>query len=556
MRDRALWAVTGALLGIGIGCLPIGSYSCASDEGCLRAGVSGSCEDGFCAYPDTSCPSGLRYDELAGGGLADSCFEAGVGSSSTTSATDAGAGTGTGTTDSSSGTGEATSSGTGDTDETEGGNCPIPGCTDRDGDGHCAEPDSGEPDCDDANVFRWDGCLYLSPTGDDAADGLSPATAWLTFDAAAMRLQPGDSLVLVDGEYEVGTTGTLDVTCGLGGASVGTAAAPISIAAQHERAATVAADGLVPAARLDGCPYWHITGLHFMSADAVHDTAMGADGTYVMRILNSDHNELRRLVVTHGNRYVLGDLLRLDAVTNSLVEDSEFYFYNHNAVNVQTSSAVTLRRLYANSRGYPDLPGCAVTPPDPTVPRCSANPAAGGSGITVNGSQLIVENCASRNNATAGFSLSGEDSVLVGSLSAQDGNGVVVASWIDGLVENVAVTRPVSIGVSLNATAGVARATLRNITVIGSESIGFRNNSGAAGCVMLDWCETNVHDLAALDNTGAGLSTIGPGSDLWRVTSSVFAGNTPDVLPAEPVDDAKGVVRGSSVESQIGRAHV
>ena len=66
---------------------------------CIVGGVAGQCEaTGFCSFPDTGCPSGQRYGEFAGAGLAFDCVPPGTvdtesgsdtatGSSSTTGST-------------------------------------------------------------------------------------------------------------------------------------------------------------------------------------------------------------------------------------------------------------------------------------------------------------------------------------------------------------------------------------------------------------------------------------------------------------------------------------
>jgi hypothetical protein len=46
-----------------------------------------------------------------------------------------------------------------------------------------------------ANTF------YISPTGNDAASGRSPAQAWATFNRAWQDIYPGDTLILLDGIY-------------------------------------------------------------------------------------------------------------------------------------------------------------------------------------------------------------------------------------------------------------------------------------------------------------------------------------------------------------------
>jgi|GEM_PF-1187300 len=82
-------------VGIGIGlalawslaCSP-GSFVCQSDGQCVSSGVDGQClEDGFCGFPDSDCPSGLRYGD-GSGALSGQCApEQTGGSTSTTSTT-------------------------------------------------------------------------------------------------------------------------------------------------------------------------------------------------------------------------------------------------------------------------------------------------------------------------------------------------------------------------------------------------------------------------------------------------------------------------------------
>ncbi len=55
------------------GCGP-NAFGCSSDEQCQADGAVGTCEpNGFCSFPDPSCPSGRRYGDLAGGGNAGEC---------------------------------------------------------------------------------------------------------------------------------------------------------------------------------------------------------------------------------------------------------------------------------------------------------------------------------------------------------------------------------------------------------------------------------------------------------------------------------------------------
>ncbi|MBC8070692.1 MAG: hypothetical protein IAG13_20345, partial [Deltaproteobacteria bacterium] len=49
-------------------------FECRQPGDCVDANRTGSCEpNGFCSFPDPSCPSGHRYGSHAGDGLADQC---------------------------------------------------------------------------------------------------------------------------------------------------------------------------------------------------------------------------------------------------------------------------------------------------------------------------------------------------------------------------------------------------------------------------------------------------------------------------------------------------
>lgn len=63
------------------GCASKGTYVCSQTDQCVRGGVQGVCEpQGFCSFPDPSCPDGRKFDSSAGSGLGNSCVmvDAGV----------------------------------------------------------------------------------------------------------------------------------------------------------------------------------------------------------------------------------------------------------------------------------------------------------------------------------------------------------------------------------------------------------------------------------------------------------------------------------------------
>ena len=64
---------------VGIGC-QTEPFGCESDDQCQVDSAAGVCEtNGYCSFADPDCPSGRRYSDLAGGGLAGLCVNAPMG---------------------------------------------------------------------------------------------------------------------------------------------------------------------------------------------------------------------------------------------------------------------------------------------------------------------------------------------------------------------------------------------------------------------------------------------------------------------------------------------
>ena len=64
-----------ALLAL-LACGKTNPYVCAGSEQCVSHGMAGVCSDGSCAFADSACASGLRYEPNAGGGLGGTCTAA------------------------------------------------------------------------------------------------------------------------------------------------------------------------------------------------------------------------------------------------------------------------------------------------------------------------------------------------------------------------------------------------------------------------------------------------------------------------------------------------
>lgn len=65
-----------ACLLAGSGCAGSEAFVCTVDGDCTAAGAAGRCEpNGFCSFPDGTCPSAWRYGDHAGDGLGGTCVD-------------------------------------------------------------------------------------------------------------------------------------------------------------------------------------------------------------------------------------------------------------------------------------------------------------------------------------------------------------------------------------------------------------------------------------------------------------------------------------------------
>ena len=228
------------------------------------------------------------------------------------------------------------------------------------------------------SLLGW-GLLVFARPADAATYTMAPGDSW---SAKLAQLQPGDTLLLQDGTY-----GPVTIDCDAN-ASDGTAAAPITLRAEHERQAFIAGDGNRDATlSLVRCDYWIIEGLHVEAGDADNQSVLG----YALRLAGSSNNILRRNLLARNNRYLNSHLLGLEYDSNSnLVEENEFYMFHRHAVLAYNTIRNTIRRNYSNSRGYPDLPGGYP----------SGESGRGDSGIAIYpGSNNILENNISENTS-------------------------------------------------------------------------------------------------------------------------------------------------------------
>jgi hypothetical protein len=195
---------------------------------------------------------------------------------------------------------------------------------------------------------------FMSPAGDDSNPG-TRAQPWRTFGASIPRLVPGDTLNLLDGEYDATALGRLEMDCDFGPAENGTAAAPITVRADHSRRAHLL--GAANPVDVRSCAYWVFDGLHVTSSDDANDFGGGGPVLFYY----DTHITARNLLLVGANRYRNANSLEVGHSSNVVIEDVEAYDFFRTAFADYDSHGTVLRRLYANGRGRPDIGGGYVS---------------------------------------------------------------------------------------------------------------------------------------------------------------------------------------------------
>jgi hypothetical protein len=367
----------------------------------------------------------------------------------------------------------------------------------------------------------WSTTYYISPGGSDTNAGTSSAAPFRTFNFAIPKLQPGDTLVLADGNYTVASSGRLHADC-TAGAKHGTATAPITVKAQNERRAALFSDAFRPVVSIRNCSYWIFEGLYTRQVDS-SDPATNYNG---MNILASESHHLtfRRMLIYGCNRWWNNSALLLDSTTDSLVEESESYFC-HRKLFSTGSNRNTFRRNYGNGRQAADVCGPYTTGVcEGSGSRGGAAPpttADGGIQLAYPGSDNLAEN----NIMEDTYIGIGVDALGVADRNKMFGN--IVSNNFFGYFPNsrgYGVSRTPHDLVMTNNIAldskyvgvyvrGVDNARVTNLTIIGTKA----GTSGVA--FQAD------HSVSDPDSCNASASPCGDGGSSTHVLNSLAVGN-------------------------------
>jgi hypothetical protein len=393
---------------------------------------------------------------------------------------------------------------------------------------------------------------YLSPSGSDSNPGTSQNAPWKSF-SKVKALQPGDTLVVLDGTYTRGTTGLPVIDCA-NGARNGTASQPITIRAANERRAWLKSDG-VDALYMNKCSYWNIVGFRASSAD--NSGVKEWEGN-VMRFYTVDHVNVRRVLAVRPNRtcpnsslsYCNVHAIAIEKSHHVLIEDSEIYDFHRHGVSAFSSRFVTVRRCYMN-------------------PWDATGGAGGGStGVIFYGSSdSIVENVVGEGvyglNIAGGTvydgSPGGYRNKLLGvvTLNAKHGSTIRARKFSGpvlpaghNLIKDSVFVRTQNVGVFAR---GVTDTVVENVsvfdTLVDAGVVGDQDLSEGAPCsANPEGCSITARNLLSVGNAGKGMYVDTGIMTGWSLTDSNLYGNAGGNFPTgeTPGDDAGNIRRSQS----------
>lgn len=186
---------------------------------------------------------------------------------------------------------------------------------------------------------------YVDIDGSDANPGTKNAP-WLTWVHAFAKSDCGDTLIVMDGTYTRATHGAfvLKKTC--------TKTTVFTIRSENERQAFIDGDGTTFSLRVVDSAYVTIEGLRVKSLDNSSGVASST-----VQVRSSDHVTLRRLLVSHNNRYFNTHLIELNRSSNVLVEETEMYHFHRHGILLYNTNNSIMRRNYCHARSHAAVPG-------------------------------------------------------------------------------------------------------------------------------------------------------------------------------------------------------
>jgi Chondroitinase B len=144
----------------------------------------------------------------------------------------------------------------------------------------------------------WAATYYISPGGNDQQDGAARESAWATFAHAWTVIQPGDTLIVLDGIYNQGIEPQVN----------GTPDAPIIVRADRDGQAFIdGQDQRIPVYLYRD--YYIIEGI------------VARNGNHTVYFISGSNNILRRVSGYDANLDVNSDVFAIYDSHNNLIED-------------------------------------------------------------------------------------------------------------------------------------------------------------------------------------------------------------------------------------------
>jgi len=218
-----------------------------------------------------------------------------------------------------------------------------------------------------------DRVYWIGPEGDDGADGTRPSAAWQTWEHALDRLAPGDLLVARPGTWTdrpacgdqpapcLSATDLPEIECG-GDSEAhrqGTEEAPIRVAAERERRATLVNDTDNSALEIRGCRRWQVRGLTLRGTDGTTDSLPD-----LMEVVGSSNLRLQRLLVADSNASEWAPMTRIARSEQLVLRENAYYTFHLHGLLVRKSSDVRIERNYLHSREAEDADGYSTDRPE------------------------------------------------------------------------------------------------------------------------------------------------------------------------------------------------
>ena len=438
------------------------------------------------------------------------------------------------------------------------------GCGDDDG----APPDAAMPARDAAVIERDGGApivgttYYVELSGDDTADG-SEGAPWATIPRGLGALEPGDTLLIGDGDWP-----RFRIDCAEGITSCdgqpcehGLPNGRITVRARHERRARIqSADGETTL-ELHNCDWWTVEGLVVELGDFPDQAT---NYTPIFRVGDSEHLIVRRNVVQRSNRWANSHGLWTVGANHILIEENEIYEFHRHGITVHAAFRPIVRRNYVNSRDTPNET-------DPMAFSCCCE-TGGDEGITIEGTfggivenNIVEDTCAGiavrgdANSLTDSAQLSSKSNRMIGNIGLSlDGSAFGALSYCDGaspcdpadITEDTEIRDAVSVDCTRAVNTDGARNTvIREVTSIRASSVDFRLWRGDSNAAVTDPSFIVMNALDVGDGTGIGY-LIQDHPD-WQVVGSNSFGNETDFSA-----DSENAVMHGNVDPGLGPCYV